>query len=169
MQKKGFFGVTKHSDFVRRLDILFYSSFAAPFILLLFGLGRYQKPNSYASPYVIFPEWFVWLLAISSLLVALLGVLLYKKRIPDAKAQVLLRWKVQRFLRASSYKYTIPAFSGAFSSLGYYMTGEGEFVVVVLIILTSFLLQRPTAKKICKTLSLHQEEISIFRSEQTWA
>lgn len=56
MQKKGFFGVTKHSDFVRRLDILFYSSFAAPFILLLFGLGRYQKPNSYASPYVIFPN-----------------------------------------------------------------------------------------------------------------
>lgn len=169
MQKKGFFGVTRRSDFFHRLDILFYSSVSAPLILLFFGLARYQKPDSYASPYIIFPEWFVWLLAISCIGVALLGVLLYKKRIPDAKSQVLLRWKIQRFLRASSYKYTLPAFSGAFAGLGYYMTGEGEFAVVVMCILTAFLLQKPNTKTVCKELSLGNEEISLFRSEQTWA
>jgi len=137
--------------------------------LLFVGLARYQKPNNYASPYVIFPEWFVWLLAISCIAVALLGILLYKNRIPDAKSQVLLRWKIQRFLRASSYKYTLAAFAGAFAGLAYYMTGEGEFAVVVMCILTLFLLQRPTTKKVCKELSLQNEEISLFRSEQTWA
>ena len=169
MQKKGFFGVTRRADFVHRLDILFYSSIAAPLILLFFGLNRYQKLNGSASPYVIFPEWFVWLLAFSCIGVALLGILLYKKRIPNAKAQVLLRWKIQRFLRASSYKYTLPAFSGVFAALGYYMTGEGEFAVVVMCILTMFLVQRPTTKKVCKELSLQNEEITLFRSEQTWA
>jgi hypothetical protein len=169
MQKKGFFGVTKRSDFIHRLDILFYSSISAPLILLLFGLVRYQKPNSHASAYVDFPEWFVWLLAISCIGVALSGTLLYKKRIPNAKAQVLLRWKVQRFLRASSYKYTLAAFAGSFAGLGYYMTGEGEFAIVVMSILTFILLQRPTTKKTCKELSLRNEDISSFRSEQTWA
>ncbi|WP_375561440.1 hypothetical protein ACE193_02480 [Bernardetia sp. OM2101] len=170
MQKKGFFGVTRRSDFFHRLDILFYSSVSAPLILLFFGLGRYQQPNSHVYPYINnFPQWFIWLLAISCIGVALLGILLYKKRIPNAKAQVLLRWKVQHFLRASSYKYTFPAFSGAFAALGYYMTGEGIFAFVVMSILTLFLLQRPTSKKVCKELSLQNEEISLFRSEQTWA
>lgn len=169
MQKKGFFGVTKRSDFTHRLSILFYSSVSAPLILLFFGLGRYQKPNSYASPYVIFPEWFIWLLAVSCIGVAFLGFLLYKKRIPEAKSQVLLRWKAQRFLRASSYRYTLPAFSGVFAALGYYMTGEGEFAMVVMCILTLFLLQRPTTKKVCKELSLRNDEITLFRSEQIWA
>ncbi len=94
MQKKGFFGVTRRSDFIKRLYVLFYSSISAPLILFVFGLSRYQKPNSYASPYVIFPEWFVWLLAISCIGIAFLGILLYKRRISDARAQVLLRWKV---------------------------------------------------------------------------
>ncbi|PIY11225.1 MAG: hypothetical protein COZ18_04415 [Flexibacter sp. CG_4_10_14_3_um_filter_32_15] len=169
MQKKGFFGVTRRADFTQRLDILFYSSVSAPLILLFFGLGRYQKPNSYASPYIIFPDWFVWLLVLSCIGVALSGILLYKKRIPNAKAQVLLRWKIQRFLRAASYKYTLPAFSGVFAALGYYMTGEIEFAFVVMSILTLFLLQRPTTKKVCKELSLQNDEISLFRSEQTWA
>ncbi|AFM06220.1 hypothetical protein Fleli_3917 [Bernardetia litoralis DSM 6794] len=168
-QKKGFFGVTRHSDFVNRLYILFYSSISAPIILLCFGLGRYQKPNSYASPYVIFPEWFVWLLALSCIGVAFSGIFLYKKRIPNAKAQVLLRWKVQRFLRASSYQYTLPAFAGSFAGLGYYMTGAGEFAIVVISILSFLLLQRPTTKKACKELSLQNEEISLFRSGQIWA
>jgi hypothetical protein len=169
MQKKSFFGVTRRSDFIQRLSILFYSSVSAPLIVLFLGLGRYQKPNSYASPYVIFPSWFVWLLAVSCIGVAFLGLILYKKRIPDAKAQVLLRWKIQRFLRASSYRYTLPAFSGAFAALGYYMTGETEFAIVVMSILTLFLLQRPDSKKVCKELSLQNEEITLFRSEQTWA
>lgn len=169
MQKKGFFGVTRRSDFFHRLDILFYSSILAPLILLFFGLGRYQQPNSHASPYINFPDWLVWLLAISCIGVALLGILLYKKRLPNAKAQVLLRWKAQRFLRASSYKYTLPAFSGAFAALGYYMTGAGILAFVVMSIITLFLLQRPTSKKVCKELSLQNEEISLFRSEQTWA
>ena len=100
---------------------------------------------------------------------AFLGFLLYKKRIPEAKSQVLLRWKAQRFLRASSYRYTLPAFSGVFAALGYYMTGEGEFAMVVMCILTLFLLQRPTTKKVCKELSLRNDEITLFRSEQIWA
>jgi uncharacterized membrane protein len=169
MQKKGFFGVTRRADFVYRLGVLFYSSVSAPLILLFFGLGRYQKSNSYVSPYVVFPDWFVWLLAISCIGVALSGFFIYKKRIPDAKAQVLLRWKVQRFLRASSYRYTLPAFSSAFAAFGYYMTGELAFAFVVMSILTLFLLQRPSTKKICKELSLKNDEISLFRSEQTWA
>ncbi|WP_338766827.1 hypothetical protein WAF17_04590 [Bernardetia sp. ABR2-2B] len=169
MQKKGFFGVTRRSDFTHRLSILFYSSILLPLILLFFGLGRYESPNSYVSPYVVFPEWFIWLLAISCVFVASLGVILYKKRIPDAKSQVLLRWKAQRFLRASSYRYTLPAFSGAFAGLGYFMTGQGEFAVVVVGILTLILLQRPTTKNACKELSLQNEEISLFRSEKTWA
>lgn len=169
MQKKGFFGVTKRSDFIRRLSILFYSSISAPLILLFFGLERYQTPNNYISPYVIFPEWLVWVLAIACISVALSGTFLYKKRIPDAKAQVLLRWKIQHFLRASSYKHTLPAFAGAFAGLGYYMTGEGEFAVVVIGILTLLLLQRPTTKTTCKELSLQNEELSLFRSTQVWA
>ncbi len=118
MQKKGFFGITRRSDFINRLYILFFASVFSPFILLFLGLGRYQKPNSYASPYVIFPEWFTLLVAISCIGIAFLGLFLYKKRIPDAKSQVLLRWKVQRFLRASSYKYTTSCFCWCFCWLG---------------------------------------------------
>ena len=169
MQKKGFFGVTRRSDLRYRLDVLFYSSVSAPLLLLFLGLNRYQKPDSYAYPYVVFPEWFVWLLAIFCIGVAFLGVLLYKKRISTAKSQVLLRWKVQRFLHAISYKYTFPAFSAAFAALGYYMTGEGEFAFVVTSIITLFLLQRPTTNKVCKELSLQKDEISLFQSEQIWA
>lgn len=169
MQKKGFFGVTKRADFIHRLDLLFYSSVSAPLIVFFFGLGRYQKLNNYASAYVIFPEWLVWLLAVSCIGVSFLGILLYKKRIPDAKSQVLLRWKIQRFLRASSYKYTLPAFSATFAALGYYMTGEGAFALVVMAILSLLLLERPTTKKACKELALQNEELSLFKSEQTWA
>ena len=49
------------------------------------------------------------------------------------------------------------------------MTGEIEFAIVVMSILTLFLLQRPTTKAVCKELSLQNEEISLFRSEKTWA
>lgn len=169
MQKKSFFGVTRRSDFNYRLAVLFYSSIFTPLTLLFFGLGRYQKPNSYALPYVHFPEWFVWLLAICCLSIAFLGTFLYKKRLPDAKSQVLLRWKIQHFLRAASYKYTLPAFSGAFAALGYYMTGEGEFALVVMGILTLFIFQRPKTKSIYKELSLKQDEIALFKSGQIWA
>ena len=169
MQKKGFFKVTRRSDFIHRLTVLFYSSVFAPLILLFFGLGRYQQPNSHASPYVIFPEWFIWLVGISCIGVALLGIFFYKKRIPDAKAQVLLRWKIQRFLRASSYKYTIPAFAGVFAALGYYMTGEGELALVVMGLITLLIFQRPTTKKIYRELSLEQDEIQLFKSGQTWS
>ncbi len=169
MQKKGFFGVTRHSDFVHRLDTLFYSSISAPLILFFFGLGRYQLSNNYISPYIIIPEWLVWLLVIFCFGTSFLGILLYKKRIPDAKSQVLLRWKVQHFLRASSYKYTLPAFSGSFAGLGYYMTGETELAIVVMSIITLLVLQRPTSKKACKELSLQNDEISLFSSEQTWS
>ncbi|WP_291725676.1 hypothetical protein [Bernardetia sp.] len=169
MQKKGFFGVTRRSDFDHRLTVLFYSSIFAPLILLFFGLGRYQRPNSYVSPYVIFPEWFVWALAICCIGVSLFGIFLYKKRIPEAKSQVLLRWKAQRFLRAASYKYTLSAFAGVFAAFGYYMTGESQLAIVVMGILTLFIFQRPTNKAIYKDLSLKQDEILLFKSSQTWA